>query len=126
MSDKKKFYINGKWVLPKSNKSIKVINPATEDVCAEISLGSKEDVNDAVLSAKDAFKTWAFSSKKERLEPLEKLYELYKKRWSDIAGTITTEMGAPKDFQLNCKQELAQHILKLSLDILKNLTLRNL
>ncbi len=73
MSDKKKFYINGKWVSPKSNKSIKVINPA-------------------------AFKTWAFSSKKERLEPLEKLYELYKKRWSDIAETITTEMGAPKDF----------------------------
>ena len=98
MTDKKKFYINGKWVSPKSNKSIKVINPATEDVCAEISLGSKEDVNDAVLSAKEAFKTWAFSSKKERLEPLEKLYELYKKRWSDIADTITTEMGAPKDF----------------------------
>ena len=98
MSDTKKFYINGKWVSPKSNKSIKVINPATEEVCAEISLGSKEDVNDAVLSAKEAFKTWAFSSKKERLEPLEKLYDLYKKRWSDIAETITTEMGAPKDF----------------------------
>ena len=98
MSDKKKFYIDGKWVSPKSNKSIQVINPATEEVCAEISLGSKEDVNDAVLSAKEAFKTWAFSSKKERLEPLEKLYELYKKRWSDIAETITTEMGAPKDF----------------------------
>ena len=98
MTDKKKFYINGKWVSPKSNKCIKVINPATEDVCAEISLGSKEDVNVAVLSAKEAFKTWAFSSKKERLEPLEKLYELYKKRWSDIAETITTEMGAPKDF----------------------------
>ena len=97
MSDKKKFYINGKWVSPKSNKSIQVINPATEEVCAEISLGSKEDVNDAVLSAKEAFKTWAFSSKKERLEPLEKLYELYKKRWSDIAETITTEMGATKD-----------------------------
>jgi len=98
MFDKKKFYINGKWVSPKSDKSIEVINPATEDVCAEISLGSKEDVNDAVLSAKEAFKTWAFSSKKERLEPLEKLYELYKKRWSDIAEAITTEMGAPKDF----------------------------
>ena len=98
MSDKKKFYINGKWVLPKSDKSIKVINPATEDVCAEISLGLKEDVNDAVLSAKEAFKTWAFSSKKERLEPLEKLYELYKKRWSDIAESITIEMGAPIDF----------------------------
>jgi aldehyde dehydrogenase (NAD+) len=98
MSNEKNFYINGKWVSPKSDKSIKVINPATEDVCAEISLGLKEDVNDAVLSAKEAFKTWAFSSKKERLEPLEKLYELYKKRWSDIAEAITTEMGAPKDF----------------------------
>ena len=98
MSNEKNFYINGKWVSPKSDKSIKVINPATEDVCAEISLGSKEDVNDAVSSAKEALKTWAFSSKKERLEPLEKLYELYKKRWSDIAEAITTEMGAPKDF----------------------------
>ena len=98
MSNEKNFYINGKWVSPKSDKSIKVINPATEEVCAEISLGSKEDVNDAVLSAKESFKTWAFSSKKERLEPLEKLYELYKKRWSDIAEAITTEMGAPKDF----------------------------
>ena len=65
MTDKKKFYINGKWVSPKSNKSIKVINPATEEVCAEISLGSKEDVNDAVLSAKEAFKTGHFLQKKK-------------------------------------------------------------
>ena len=98
MSDKKKFYINGKWVSPKSNKSIQVINPATEEVCAEISSGSKEDDNDAVLSAKEAFKTWAFSSKKERIKLLEKLYENYKKRWADIAKAITLEMGAPKDF----------------------------
>ena len=91
-------FIDGKWQQSSSGETYEVINPATEDVCAEISLGSKEDVNDAVLSAKEAFKTWAFSSKKERLEPLEKLYELYKKRWSDIAETITTEMGAPKDF----------------------------
>ena len=98
MIEKKNFYINGKWIAPKRSKDISVINPATEKGCAIISLAGKEDVNDAVLSAKEAFKTWAFSSKKERLEPLEKLYELYKKRWSDIAETITTEMGAPKDF----------------------------
>ena len=98
MLEKKNFYINGSWVAPKIPNDIEVINPATEKSCAVISLASKEDVNDAVLSAKEAFKTWAFSSKKERLEPLEKLYELYKKRWSDIAETITTEMGAPKDF----------------------------
>ena len=98
MLDKKKFYINGEWVNPKSNQTIDIINPATEDVCAEISLGNKDDVNEAVQSAKTAFNTWAFSTKEERLAPLEKLYELYKKRWADIAKAITLEMGAPKDF----------------------------
>ena len=98
MLDKKKFYINGEWVNPKSSQTIDIINPATEEVCAKISLGNKDDVNEAVQSAKAAFKTWAFSTKEERLAPLEKLYELYKKRWADIAEAITLEMGAPKDF----------------------------
>ena len=98
MENKKNFYIDGKWVSPKGKEEIKVINPATEDVCAKISLGNKDDVNEAVQSAKTAFKTWAFSTKEERLAPLEKLYELYKKRWADIAEAITLEMGAPKDF----------------------------
>ena len=98
MLDKKKFYINGEWVDPKSNQTIDIINPATEDVCAKISLGNKDDINEAVRSAKTAFKTWAFSTKEERLAPLEKLYELYKKKWADIAEAITLEMGAPKDF----------------------------
>ena len=98
MLDKKKFYINGEWVDPKSNQTIDIINPATENVCAKISLGNKDDINEAVRSAKTAFKTWAFSTKEERLAPLEKLYELYKKKWADIAEAITLEMGAPKDF----------------------------
>ena len=74
MTDKKKFYINGKWVSPKSNKSIKVINPATEENCAVITLGNEDDVNDAVNAAKKAYSSWAFSSKEERIKLLEKLY----------------------------------------------------
>ena len=62
------------------------------------SLGSKEDINDAVLAAKEAFKTWGFSSKQERIELLENFYVLYKKRWNDITEAIIQEMGAPKDF----------------------------
>ena len=98
MENKKNFYINGKWVTPKSKQEIKVINPATEEDCATISLANKDDVNDAVSSAKKAYETWSFSSKDERVSLLEKLYENYKKRWADIATAITTEMGAPKDF----------------------------
>ncbi len=98
MENKKNFYIDGKWVDPKSKKEIKVINPATEENCAVISLGDKEDIDYAVSSAKKAYSTWAFSPKEERIRLLEKLYENYKKRWADIAAAITTEMGAPKDF----------------------------
>ena len=55
MLEKRSFYINGSWVNPKNQKDIEVINPATEKACAVISLGSKDDVNDAVLAAKEAF-----------------------------------------------------------------------
>ena len=98
MIEKRNFYINGSWVAPKNSKDIEVINPATEKSCAVISLGGKEDINDAVLAAKDAFKTWGFTSKEERLSLLEVFYALYKKRWNDITVAIIQEMGAPKDF----------------------------
>ncbi len=98
MIEKKNFYINGSWIAPKNQKDIQVINPATEKSCAVISLGGKEDINDAVLAAKEAFKTWGYSSKQERVELLEDFYVLYKKRWSDITDAIIQEMGAPKDF----------------------------
>ena len=98
MIEKKNFYINGSWIAPKNQKDIQVINPATEKSCAIISLGGKEDINDAVLAAKEAFKTWGYSSKQERIELLENFYVLYKKRWNDITEAIIQEMGAPKDF----------------------------
>jgi NAD-dependent aldehyde dehydrogenases len=59
MIDKKNFYINGQWVSPKSKDEIKVVNPATEQDCAVIGLANKDDVNDAVISAKNAYDSWA-------------------------------------------------------------------
>jgi len=98
MLDKKLFYINSKWVSPKNLKEIKVIDPATEKECAVISLGGKDDVNEAVIAAKKAFESWSFTTKDQRIELLEKLYVVYKKRWAEVAEAITLEMGAPKDF----------------------------
>ena len=98
MIEKKKFYIDGKWVNPKNQKNLEVIDPSTEKSCAVISLGDKDDIHEAVMAAKKAFISWGSTSKEERLKYLEKLYELYKKRWNDIAEAITLEMGAPKDF----------------------------
>ena len=98
MLDKKLFYINGKWVSPINSKEIKVIDPATEKECAVISLGGKDDVNDAVIAAKNAYDSWSCTTKNQRVELLEKLYVIYKKRWAEVAEAITLEMGAPKDF----------------------------
>jgi len=120
MENKKNFYINGKWVTPKSKEEIKVINPATEEECAVISLGNKEDVDIAVKAAKKAYSSWAFSSKDERIKLLEKLYENYKKRWADIAGAITMEMGAPKDFATKLQAGTGAAHLKSFIRYLKN------
>ena len=98
MLNKKNFYINGKWVKPDSEKEIKVINPANEDVCTLITLGNKKDIDTAVSAAKEAFKLWGYSSKEERIDYLEKLYTLYKQRWDDFTNAIVLEMGAPKEF----------------------------
>ena len=65
MLDKKNFYINGKWVSPAEPRNQKVIDPSNEEPCAEISLGGKKDVDNAVSAAKQAFQTWAFSKKEE-------------------------------------------------------------
>ena len=98
MLNKKNFYINGKWVKPDSEKEIKVINPANEDVCTLITLGNKKDIDTAVSAAKEAFKLWGYSPKEERIDYLEKLYTLYKQRWDDFTNAIVLEMGAPKEF----------------------------
>ena len=120
MENKKNFYIDGKWVAPKGKEEIKVINPATEENCAVISLGNKEDIDIAVRSAKKAYESWSFSTKDERIKLLEKLYENYKKRWADIADAITTEMGAPKDFATKLQAGTGAAHLKSFIKYLKN------
>ena len=98
MLDKKKFYINGEWVNPINPKDHNVINPSTEDVCAVISLGSTDDTNSAVGAAKNAFEEWKETTKKERIELLEKLLNIYKSRWDEMTEAISTELGCPKDW----------------------------
>ena len=98
MLDKKKFYINGKWVDPIKPNNFEVINPSTEETCAIINLGSSEDTNSAVSAARKAFHTWKDTSKDERVKLLEKLLEIYKSKWDDMTNAISTELGCPKDW----------------------------
>jgi aldehyde dehydrogenase (NAD+) len=112
MIDKRKFYINGHWVEPNKLNDFKVINPCNEDPCAIISLGSKEDTNTAVKSAKKAFKAWKETTKEERLNYLEKLLSVYKKRSVEMAEAISLEMGAPMDWATDVQTASGQSHLE--------------
>jgi len=120
MLDKKNFYINGKWVSPLEGREFKVIDPSNEESCAKISLGGKKDVDKAVSAAKKAFETWAFSKKEERLELLEKLYVVYKKRWAEMAKLISMEMGAPMKFSTELQAATGASHIKSFKNILKD------
>ena len=96
MLDKRTFFIGGEWVDPISATDLDVINPATEEVIAVISMGSAADADRAVKAANAAFPAYAQTSKAERIELLESILAVYKTRYDEMAEAITAEMGAPR------------------------------
>ena len=94
-SDYTKFYINGAFVDPIETRPLGVVNPATEQVFATISLGSSQDVDKAVAAARTAFETFSQTSRDERLAMLERMLDIYKRRYEDMAQAISQEMGSP-------------------------------
>ena len=98
MIDRKKFYVNGKWIEPSTKNNIAVIDPSTSEPFAVISLGDKNDVDIAVIAANEAFENWSKTEKSYRISLLEKLSNIYKSRWNEITHIMSQEMGAPLDW----------------------------
>ena len=95
MKQCRQFYIDGKWVNPNKGHDFNVINPATEEPVATISLGSTSDVDDAVAAAKRAFVSFSETAVDQRLAWLERIIEVYQVKREEMAETISQEMGAP-------------------------------
>ena len=91
----RRFYIDGEWVDPIDPDNLEVINPATEQSVATISLGSIEDINLAVDAARRAFESYSVTPKSDRLELLQNILAVYKKRYDEMAEIISLELGAP-------------------------------
>jgi len=89
------FYIGGQWVAPRTDRTIEVINPATEQPIASIAMGGADDVDAAVAAAKDAFESYSLTTKQERLDLLDSIIAVYGRRLEDLADVISQEMGAP-------------------------------
>jgi aldehyde dehydrogenase (NAD+) len=95
MVDYAKFYINGEWVTPNGRDRLDVINPATEEPCGSIVLGTAEDLDRAVAAAKAAFESYSQTSREERVALLERIIGIFQKRLPELADIISQEMGAP-------------------------------
>ena len=95
MVDRLKFYIDGAWTAPSHDKTMPVVNPATEEVLYEVALGSAADVDKAVAAARLAFESFSMSSREERIAILERVAKIYIRRMGEIGAAISDEMGAP-------------------------------
>ena len=74
MGNETKLYIDGRWVDPvQPGHRLSVVNPATEEVVAEVAAGTEADIDAAVQAAHRAFLGFSRSSREDRLALLEGL-----------------------------------------------------
>ncbi|MDP9913321.1 5-carboxymethyl-2-hydroxymuconic-semialdehyde dehydrogenase [Variovorax boronicumulans] len=69
------------------------VNPATQEVLAEVASGGEAEVNAAVAAAKAAFPKWAGLPAPERAKLIRKLGDLIAKHVPEIAQTETNDCG---------------------------------
>ncbi|MBS4209887.1 aldehyde dehydrogenase family protein [Bacillus sp. FJAT-50079] len=93
----KKLYINGQFVESASGKTFDTPNPATGETLATIYEGEAEDINRAVLAARDAFENgkWAKMSAASRSRLMYKLADLMEENKDALAQLETLDNGKP-------------------------------
>ena len=84
-------YINGQWVKGKSQ--FQTINPATEEILAEIAQAESSDVEAAVSAATEAFKSWRLMPAPLRGELLFKIGDILKQKKEELSRLLTQDMG---------------------------------
>ncbi|WP_114965616.1 aldehyde dehydrogenase family protein [Alkalilacustris brevis] len=104
MLDRRNFHIGGTWAAPSRPNDFAVLNPATEEPIAAITLGGAADIDRAVTAARHAFDSYSRTSRAERLDLLRALREVTRRREGEMAEVICQELGAPRDF---CHEEQA-------------------
>lgn len=93
------FYIDGRWITPNGTQTMPIINPSTEQSIGSLVLGSVQDVDVAVVAARNAFETVTrHSTIIDRLGWLRSLLDIYERRRPEFAELMSLEMGAPISF----------------------------
>ena len=88
-------FIGGKFVAPRSGKYFESINPATEEVLAEIALANQADVDAAYQAAQKAFGPWSRLPGAERGKYLYRIARLIQDRAREFAVAESMDGGKP-------------------------------
>jgi malonate-semialdehyde dehydrogenase (acetylating)/methylmalonate-semialdehyde dehydrogenase len=86
-------FIDGQPVRSQSPEWRDVINPATQEVVARVPFATVDEVNRAVASAKEAFKSWRKVSLAQRMRIMLKFQALVREHTPELAALITEEHG---------------------------------
>lgn len=86
-------YSDGKWV--SSPETMPVLNPATEEIVANVSVATGEQVQQALEAAKRAQKDWARRTGVERGALLRKWADLVDRDKEPLARLLSQEEGKP-------------------------------
>jgi len=119
MDNLKNFYINGVWVAPEGGTEFDVIHPGNEEVVATIAMGTPADVDKAVSAAKEAFKTWQFSTVADRVALLERMLAAYTKRAEEFIRIMPHEMGTTMSFSRDVQMPVGVGHIEAAIEALK-------
>lgn len=88
-----KLLIGGKLVESKTTEWHDVVNPATQQVLARVPFATPDEINAAVSSAKEAFKTWRKTPIGARARVFLKYQQLIREHMKELAAILTAEQG---------------------------------
>ena len=98
-----RMFINGDWTDAAGGETTQVINPATEEVIAEVPKGGEADVDRAVEAARAAFESWSLTTPAERSTALYKFADVISDNAAELSSLESANVGKPKgvaDFDL--------------------------
>ena len=88
-------YIDGQWRPARANRTLPVLNPATEEVIGQVAHASKDDLDEALAAAAKGFAAWKKVSAYERSKLMRKAADVFRSRADAIAKLMTQEQGKP-------------------------------
>ncbi|MFC3608786.1 CoA-acylating methylmalonate-semialdehyde dehydrogenase [Stutzerimonas tarimensis] len=88
-----KLLINGEFVESQTTEWRDVINPATQEVLAQVPFATEQEMNAAVAAAKEAFKTWRKTPIGARARIFLKYQQLIRENMKELAAILTAEQG---------------------------------